>query len=108
MMRWIIALGLLTMVIGIGGAAYGVWTIWNQHRVITSARPVRAKVVDHRTKELKASGFVAKVPLVKYEYAVDQQPYTCEAVTPAEFMLPDTWAESVFQQFPIGAQTEAK
>jgi hypothetical protein len=108
MSRWIVVVGLLTMVIGIGGAGYGVWTIWNQHRVITSARPARAKVIEHRTKVLKAGGFVAKVPLVKYEYTVNGQPYTCETVTPAEMMLPDTWAESVFQQFPIGAQTEAK
>jgi len=108
MSRWVIVIGLLTMLIGIGGAGYGVWTIWNQHQVITSARPVRAKVVGHRTKDLKASGFVAKVPLVKYEYTVNQRPYTCETVTPAELMLPDTWAESVFTQFPIGAQTEAK
>ena len=103
MSRWVIVIGLLTLVVGIGGAGYGVWTIWNQHHVITSARPVRAKVVDHRTKDLKASGFVAKVPLVKYEYTVNQQPYTCETVTPAELMLPNTWAESVFKQFPIGA-----
>lgn len=108
MLRWIIGIGLLTMVVGIGGAGYGVWTIWSQHRAITSARPVMAKVVDHRTKDLKASGFVAKVPLVKYEYTVNQQPYTCETVTPDELMLPDTWAESVFKQFPIGAQVEAK
>ena len=108
MLRWLIAVGLLTIVVGIGGAGYGVWTIWNQHHVITSARPVMAKVVHHQTKDLKASGFVAKVPLVKYEYTVNQQPYTCEAVTPAELMLPDAWAESVFKQFPIGAQTEAK
>jgi hypothetical protein len=45
---------------------------------------------------------------VKYEYTVNQQPYTCETVTPAELMLPNTWAESVFKQFPIGAQTTAK
>jgi hypothetical protein len=108
MSRWVIAIGLLTMVVGIGGAGYGVWTIWYQHHVITSARPVMAKVVGHRTEDLKTSGLVAKVPLVKYEYTVNQQPYTCETVTPAELMLPDTWAESVFKQFPIGAQTEAK
>jgi len=108
MSRWVIVIGLLTMLIGIGGAGYGVWTIWDQHRVITSARPVKAKVIDHRTKDLKAKGVVVKVPLVKYEYTVNQQPYTCESVTPAEMMLPDTWAASVFQQFPIGAQTEAK
>ena len=65
MSRWVIAIGLLTMLIGIGGAGYGVWTIWNQHHVITSARPVRAKVIDHRTKDLKVKGFVVKVPLVK-------------------------------------------
>ena len=108
MLRWVIAIGLLTMIVGIGGAGYGVWTIWNQHHVITSARPVMARVVDHQTKDLKASGFVAKVPLVKYEYTVNQQPYACETVTPDELMLPNTWAESVFNQFPIGAQTEAK
>jgi hypothetical protein len=108
MSRWIIAVGLLTMAIGIGTAGYGVWTIWNQHRVITSALPVEAKVVGHETKALKGGGFVAKVPLVKYEYTVNQQPYTSEAVTPAELMLPDAWAESVFQQFPMGAKTEAK
>ena len=108
MSRWVIVIGLATMLIGIGGSGYGVWTIWNQHYVITSARPVRAKVIDHRTKDLKAGGFVAKVPLVKYEYTVNQQAYTCESVTPAEFMLPDTWAQGVFQQFPIGAQTEAR
>jgi hypothetical protein len=108
MSRWVIALGLATMLIGVGGAGYGVWTIWNQHYVITSALPVRAKVIDHRTNDLKAGGFVAKVPLVKYEYTVNQQNYTCESVTPAEFMLPETWAQSVFQQFPIGAQTEAR
>jgi hypothetical protein len=33
--------------------------------------------------------------LVKYEYTVDGKPYSCETVTPAEFMLPDAWAESV-------------
>lgn len=108
MVRWVIVLGLLTMVVGIGGAGYGVWTIWNQHHVITSARPVIAKVVAHQTKDLKASGFVAKVPLVKYEYTVNQKPYTCETVTPFELMLPNTWAESVFKRFPIGAQAEAK
>lgn len=108
MLRWVIAIGLLTMVVGIGGAGYGVWTIWNQHHAITNARPVMAKVVAHRTKDLKASGFVAKIPLVKYEYTVDLQPYACETVTPDELMLPDIWAESVFNQFPIGAQTEAK
>ncbi len=108
MSRWIIVIGLVTMLIGIGGAGYGVWTIWDQHRVITSARPVKAKVIDHRTKDLKAKGVVVKVPLVKYEYTVNGQLYTCESVTPAELMLPDTWAQSVFQQFPIGAQTEAR
>jgi hypothetical protein len=108
MWRSIIAVGILTMVIGIGSAGYGVWTIWKQHRAITSAMPVAANVVGHETKELKASGFVAKVPLVKYTYMVNGQPYTCEAVTPAEFMLPDTWAQSVFQQFPIGAQVQAQ
>jgi Protein of unknown function (DUF3592) len=108
MVRWFIVIGLLTMVAGIGGAGYGVWAIWNQHHVITSARPVMAKVIDHQTKDLKASGFVAKVPLVKYEYTVNQKPYICETVTPADLMLPDSWAESVFKQFPIGAQIEAK
>ena len=107
MSRWVIGLGLLTMVVGIGGAAYGVWTIWNQHHVITTARPIRARVLEHKTKDLKASGLVAKVPLVKYEYMVNQQLYTCETVTPDELMLPDTWAESVFKQFPIGAETQA-
>jgi uncharacterized protein DUF3592 len=108
MPRWIIALGLLTLLVGIGGTGYGVWTIWQQHDFITSARPVMAKVIDHQTKNLKASGFVARVPLVKYEYTVNQRPYTCEMVTPAELMLPDSWAESVFRQFPIGARTQAK
>ncbi|MCA9120200.1 MAG: DUF3592 domain-containing protein [Planctomycetaceae bacterium] len=108
MSRWVLAIGLLTIVIGVGGAGYGVWSIWNQHRLFTSARPVVARVLDHRSKDLKASGFVAKVPLVKYEYTVNQQRYTCEMVTPSELMLPDTWAEHVFDQFPIGAQTEAK
>ena len=108
MFRWVIVIGLLTIVVGIGGAGYGVWSIWNQHHVITSARPVMAEVVGHQTEDLKAKGFVAKVPLVKYEYTVDQKPYTCETVTPAELMLPETWAESVFKKFPIGAQTEAK
>jgi len=108
MFRWLIAIGLLTMAVGIGGAGYGVWTIWNQHHVITSARPVMAKVIDHQTKDLKASGFVAKVPLVKYEYTVNQKSYMSETVTPDELMLPDTWAESVFQQFPIGAQRQAR
>src|SRR5688572_2265412 len=107
MSRWIIGLGLLVMAVGIGGAAYGVWTIWKQHDFITSARPINAKVLEHKTKDLKASGFVAKVPLVKYEYTVNQQPYTSESVTPDEFMLPDTWAESVFKQFPVGAQIQA-
>ena len=108
MSRWVIVIGLITMVGGIGGVGYGVWSIWNQHHVITSARSVTAKVVDHQAKDLKASGFVSKVPVVKYEYTVNQQPYACETVTPAELMLPDTWAERVFEQFPIGAQTEAK
>lgn len=108
MRRWIIAIGLLTILVGIGGAGYGIWSIWNQHHFITSARPVKAKVVEHQTKDLKGGGFVAKVPLVKYEYTVDQKPYTCDAVTPAEFMLPNTWAESVFNQFPVGAQIEAR
>jgi hypothetical protein len=107
MSRWVIAIGLFTMLVGIGGAGYGVWTIWQQHHAITSARPVVARVVDHQTKNLKASGFVAKVPLVQYEYTVNQQRYTCQTVTPEELMLPDTWAESVFKQFPIGAQTQA-
>ncbi len=108
MSRWVIVIGFITIIVGIGGAGYGVWAIWNQHHVITSARPVAATVVDHRTEDLKASGFVAKVPFVKYEYTVNQQPYTCETVTPAELMLPDTWAEAVFEEFPIGAQTEAR
>jgi hypothetical protein len=107
MARWLIVLGLLIVVVSIGGAGYGVWTIWQQHHQITSARPVPAKVVAHKTEDLKASGFVAKVPLVTYEYTVDQQPYTCQTVTPDELMLPDTWAETVFKQFPVGAQTQA-
>lgn len=107
-MRWIIAVGLVTVVVGIGGAGYGVWSIWKQHDVITSARPVKAKVVAHDTEELKASGFAAAVPLVQYEYTVNQKAYTCDTVTPDELMLPDTWAESVFKQFPVGAQVEAR
>jgi hypothetical protein len=108
MTRVLIAIGLVTLMVGIGGAGYGVWSIWNQHHVITSARPVTAKVVEHQTKDLKGGGLVAKVPLVKYEYTVDQKSYTCETVTPDELMLPNTWAETVFKQFPIGAQVEAK
>ncbi|MBL8849119.1 MAG: DUF3592 domain-containing protein [Planctomycetaceae bacterium] len=107
MTRLLIAVGLLTMVAGLGGAVYGVWTIWQQHHSITSAQPVAASVVGHETQELKASGFVAKVPLVRYQYTVNQQPYTSQTVTPAEFMLPDAWAESVFQQFPVGARITA-
>jgi hypothetical protein len=108
MTRGLIAIGLLTMLVGIGGAGYGVWTIWQQHRMITSAQPVMARVVAHQTKDLKASGFVSKVPLVEYQYTVNQQPYTSQTVTPAEFMLPNTWAESVFKQFPVGARVQAK
>jgi hypothetical protein len=108
MSRGLIVVGLLTLVVGIGGAGYGVWTIWQQHRMITSARPVTARIVGHQTEDLKASGFVAKVPLVQYEYTVDQKSYTSQKVTPAEFMLPDTWAESVFEQFPVGAEVEAR
>jgi hypothetical protein len=108
MSRWVLIIGVVTVIVGVGGAGYGVWTIWRQHHVITSARRVMAKVVEHRTQDLKASGFVSKVPLVKYEYTVNQLPYTCETVTPDELMLPNTWAESVFKQFPIGAQVEAK
>lgn len=108
MSRWLIGVGLLTIVVGIGGAGYGVWTIRQQHHMITSARPIRAKVVEHETEDLKGGGFVAKVPLVKYEYTVDQKPYTSHTVTPAEMMLPNTWAESVFEQFPIGAEVEAR
>ena len=108
MTRWIIGIGLLTIAVGLGGAGYGVWTIWHQHHVITSALSVKATVTGHQTEDLKAGGFVAKVPLVEYEYTVDKKPYTCNTVTPAEFMLPDTWAESVFNQFPVGAQVDAK
>lgn len=108
MSRWIIAVGYVTMVVGIAGAAYGVWTIWRQHHLITSARPVMATVLGHETKDLKASGFVAKVPLVKYEYTVDQKRYTSDTVTPTQLMLPNTWADSVFRQFPIGAQAPAQ
>jgi len=108
MSRGIIALGLLIMAVGIGGAGYGVWTIWQQHHTITSALPVPARVLEHQTEDLKASGFVAKVPLVKYEYTVDQKSYTSQTVTPAELMLPNEWAESVFEQFPVGATTEAR
>jgi hypothetical protein len=106
--RALVAIGLLIMAVGIVGAGYGVWTIREQHHVITSARPVMARVVDHQTEELKGGGFVAKVPLVTYQYTVDQQPYTSQKVTPAEFMLPDTWAESVFKQFPVGARVQAR
>jgi hypothetical protein len=35
MSRWLIAIGLLTMVAGISGTGYGVWTIWHQDHVIT-------------------------------------------------------------------------
>jgi hypothetical protein len=108
MSRWLIAIGLVTMVAGIGGTGYGVWTIWHQHYVITSAKAVRAKVVGHETTKLKGGGFAAKVPLVKYEYTVDQKVYTSQTVTPEQLMLPDTWADSVFIQFPVGAQTQAK
>jgi hypothetical protein len=107
MSRLVIVIGLLALLVGLGSAVYGVWTIWDQHRVITSARPTKAKVTEHATKDLKGGGFVAKVPLVTYEYTVDQQPYTSNTVTPAELMLPNTWAETVFQQFPIGAEVEA-
>src|SRR5262245_6290638 len=99
MARLILGIGLVALLVGLGSAAYGVWTIWQQHHVITSARPVKAKVLAHETKDLKGGGFVAKVPLVKYEYTVDQRPYTSDKVTPAELMLPNTWAESVFAQF---------
>lgn len=105
--RLILFIGWLAIVIGLGAAGYGVWTIWNQHREITSARPVMATVLSHQTTDLKGGGFVAKVPLVKYEYTVDQQAYTSETVTRAELMLPNTWAETVFQQFPIGGQVQA-
>jgi hypothetical protein len=108
MFRWVIAIGVLTIVVGIGGVGYGVWSIWNQHHMIASARAVAATVVGHETKDLKAGGLVSKVPLVKYEYTVNEKPYTCDTVTPDEFMMPDTWAESVFEQFPVGAETEAK
>lgn len=108
MSRWLVVVGLLTIVAGIGGAGYGVWTIWQQHHVITSARPVKARVTEHQAEDLKAGGFKAKVPLVKYEYTVDQKIYASQTVTPAEMMLPNTWAESVFKQFPIGAEVEAR
>jgi hypothetical protein len=49
------------MVVGIGRAGYGVWTIWRQHHAITTSQTVTARVVSHQTKDLKASGFVAKV-----------------------------------------------
>lgn len=107
MTRGLIAIGLLIILVGLGGAGYGVWTIWQQHHMITSARPATARVIDHQTEDLKGGGFVAKVPLVKYEYTVDQKTYTSQTVTPAEFMLPDDWAESVFEQFPIGAEAQA-
>ena len=108
MSRWIIVIGLAISAVSVGGAGYGVWTIWNQHRVISSARPAKAKVLGHREKDLKASGLVSKVPLVKYEYTVNQRLYTSETVTPGEMMLPPTWAESVFTRFPIGMQTDAR
>lgn len=106
--RWLIGVGLLTVAVGIGGAIYGVWSIWKQHQMISSARPVKAKVLEHETEQLKGGGFVSQVPLVKYEYTVEGKSYTSQTVTPSELMLPDTWAEHVFQQFPIGAETEAR
>lgn len=108
MTRGLIAIGLLIILVGLGGAGYGAWTIWQQHHMIASARPVTARVLDHQTEDLKGGGFVAKVPLVRYEYKVDQKTYTSQTVTPAEFMLPDDWAESVFERFPIGAEVEAR
>lgn len=108
MTRGLIGIGLLIMVVGIGGAGYGVWTIRQQHHMINSARPVKARVLEHQTEDLKAGGFKAKVPLVKFEYTVDQKPYTSQTVTPVEMMLPNDWAESVFKQFPVGAEIEAK
>lgn len=107
MSRLLMVFGLVAMVVGLGCAGYGAWTIWQQHRIIASAVLVDAKVLSHDTKDLKASGFKAKIPLVKYEYTVDGKSHTAETVTPSEFMLPDTWADSVFQQFPVGAETKA-
>ena len=52
MTRGLIAVGLLIILVGLGGAGYGAWTIWQQHHMIASARPVTARVLDHQTEDL--------------------------------------------------------
>ena len=107
-MRWIIALGYSVFFAGLVGIGYGTWSVYEQHRKITTFEPVEATVLKQRVEQKKSKFAVQFMPVVEYEYAVGGETFQSEVTLPTESRGPKLWAEDVLKRFPVGNKVEAR
>ncbi|MBC8357032.1 MAG: DUF3592 domain-containing protein [Planctomycetes bacterium] len=107
-MRWATYLGYSTLLCGMGGICFGFWSIYDQHRKITTFEYVDAVVLSHRIEEEKAKYFVLQIPVVEFEYTIAGLKYVSDLTTPTECAGTEDWPKSVFEAYPVGSEVRAK
>lgn len=81
----------------------GATMLYNEHRRLTTYRPVEATVLGTRVEEHSDSDGSTYEPVVEYRYYVNDRPYTATRVTPLKMSRSGRWAHRIIANYRTGA-----